>query len=341
MVRIQGIVAVLIPWVVAVVVSPGSRVWSLLALVVPLVFAALHTRYWIAWLAPISGLVSITPGIATWVSASVAVAIAIVLVVWPPEASSDRLPRWLASPAVRWSMGAALLVGAVAIASFGLIQVRDQDAAFDAGQEAAAESWQVEADVDAPSGESPTESPEPLDPLAELSTTEGPRLVGDPATVQEDAAEPAAPPFAKLAFKRAGSPDPVTPRVLYVGPDVTERGLASGPGHYPGTAKPGRKGNVAIAGHRTGWGSPFLHLDELEPGDRIRLTDRKGVRHTYIVDTSTLVDPDGDWVLGPDPLGTGEPTLTLTTCDPPGVNSKRLIVFATLKKSVPRTTDTA
>lgn len=334
--RVQGVVAVLIPWVVAVLIAPGSWVWGLLALMVPVVFAALHARNWVVWLAPLSGLVSITPGIATWVSAAVAVAVTIVLVVRPPDSGSNRLPGRLSSPAVRWSLGAALLVGAVAIASFGLIQVREQDAAFDAGQEAAAEAWQVEPDVDAPSGESPTESPEPLDPLAELSTTEGPRLVGDPATVQEDAAEPAAPPFAKLAFKRAGSPDPVTPRVLYVGPDVTERGLASGPGHYPSSAKPGRKGNVAIAGHRMGWGSPFLHLDELARGDRIRLTDRKGVRHTYVVDSSALVDPDGDWVLGPDPLGTGEPTLTLTTCDPPGINTQRLIVFATLKKSVPR-----
>ena len=49
-----------------------------------------------------------------------------------------------------------------------------------------------------------------------------------------------------------------------------------------------------------------------------------------MVDDRRLVAPEDDWVLGRDPLGTGLPTLTLTTCDPPGVNDRRLIVFATL-----------
>lgn len=329
MVRIQGVVAVAIPWVVAVLVAPGSWTWGLLALIVPILFAALHARHWVAWLAPASGLVSIVPVVPPWVSAIVAVAAAVVILARPPVAEGDRLPAWLGNPAARWSLGGVLLVGAVALASFGLVQMRGQDAAFDAGQEAAADMWVVDAEP-VPDATEDTSLPQD-DPLV----TDG-GLVSEPLEVQEEAAVPVKPPFAKLRFVGKGTDEPVvTDRVLYVGPDVTDRGLAAGPGHYPQTAKPGKKGNIAIAGHRTGWGSPFLHLDELEPGDRIKLVDRKGVRHTYVVDSSMLVEPDADWVLGDDPLGTGEPTLTLTTCDPPSVNTERLIVFATLKKSVP------
>jgi LPXTG-site transpeptidase (sortase) family protein len=56
----------------------------------------------------------------------------------------------------------------------------------------------------------------------------------------------------------------------------------------------------------------------------------EGDRRTYRVADVRLVDTDDVWVLGPDPLGTGTSTLTLTTCDPPGVNTKRLVVIAAL-----------
>jgi sortase A len=118
--------------------------------------------------------------------------------------------------------------------------------------------------------------------------------------------------------------------VLFVGTDVTEADLAAGPGHYPSTSRPGDEGNFAVAGHRTGWGSPFLDLDELRAGDEVLVTDRKERTFTYVIAEAVLVDPDESWVLGRDPLGTGRPTLTLTTCDPPNVNDRRLIVFGTL-----------
>jgi sortase A len=115
-----------------------------------------------------------------------------------------------------------------------------------------------------------------------------------------------------------------------VGADISDAGLARGPGHYPTTALPGRAGNMAVAGHRTGWGSPFLHFDDLRAGDEIVVDDRRGRTHVYTVAQVLLVEPDADWVLRPDPMGTGQRTLTLTTCDPPWLNSRRLIVFAVL-----------
>lgn len=314
--RIQAVIAVAVPWLLAVVLVPDSP-WAIAGVAVPLLFAAMHATSWQAWLAPLSGVVSVLPVVPWWMSLVVAGAVSAVLILMPPV----RLTTGAASSRNRRGVlvvAGVLLVSGGVLATGLVLQTREQDATFDAGQEAAAQVWS-------------TSSPEPV--VSEPSAS-GEGLVGQPLEVQEEAASPVRPPFAKLAFKREGAPDPVTSRVLYVGPDVSERGLAAGPGHYPSTARPGRAGNVAIAGHRTGWGSPFLHLDELQPGDRIRLTDRRGVRHTYVVQESQLVPPTADWVLGPDPLGTGEPTLTLTTCDPPDINTERLIVFATLKKSV-------
>lgn len=318
--RIQAVVAVGVPWLLAVVLVPGSA-WTWLGLVVPVVFALLHARDWQAWSAPVSGMVSVLPVVPWWASLTVAIAASVLLLTRPP-ASGFVLDREHLSR--RWVLvaGGGLIALAVVLATVLLVQVRNENATFEASQAAAAEVWA-------------TLEPEPEDASAVEPEVVG-GLVGEPLEVQEEAAAPVSPPFARMRFLRKGSDEPVvTERVLYVGPDVTERGLAAGPGRYPGTGRLGRPGNVAIAGHRTGWGSPFLELDDLAPGDRIKVVDRQGVRHTYVVRESRLVAPSEDWVLGPDPLGTGEPTLTLTTCDPPEVNTERLIVFATLAKSVP------
>ena len=50
---------------------------------------------------------------------------------------------------------------------------------------------------------------------------------------------------------------------------TAEKELSQGPGHYEGTALPGQPGNMGLAGHRVGKGSPFLDLDRLRPGDPI------------------------------------------------------------------------
>lgn len=318
MVAVQGIVAALIPWVVARLVAPGEVSWSLLALIVPLAYALLHGRHTQAWLAPLSGALSVMPWIPAWISGGIAVAVAIVLAVRPPL-DDDAQPTRPGKIALG-AMGGVLIAVGVGVGLLALVQTRAQDASFEAGQEAAEQAWETATGEAAPS------SP----------ATAQPQLVGAPATSSSAAAAPVNPPFAKLRFLRSGDRDSAMGgRVFYVGPDVSERGLAAGPGHYPGTVDPGQPGNVAIAGHRTGWGFPFRDLDTVKAGDRIRLVDRSGAKHTYVVETTLLVDPNETWVLGPDPLGTGKPTLTLTTCDPPGVNSKRLIVLATLTASVP------
>ena len=108
---------------------------------------------------------------------------------------------------------------------------------------------------------------------------------------------------------------------------VSPRQLAIGAGHYPGTAPVGGRGSVGIAGHRTGWGDPFLRLDELERGDRIVLQTRRD-RFIYRVTNTKVVNPDARWVLNGDPKVDASFELTLTTCTPVGTARDRLIVWA-------------
>jgi sortase A len=113
-------------------------------------------------------------------------------------------------------------------------------------------------------------------------------------------------------------------------PDIEDGLLRQGPGHYPQTPLPGAGGNAAIAGHRTIKGRPayFYSLNKLQPGDPIRvvLADRE---LTYVVERVYLTSPYDIGVLG----ATSEPTLTLTTCDPPGLDDQRLIVRARLQSA--------
>lgn len=100
--------------------------------------------------------------------------------------------------------------------------------------------------------------------------------------------------------------------------------LRKGPGHYLKTADPwADRGAVGIAGHRTTYGAWFWALDELEEGDRIRLTTHRGV-FNYEVTGLEVVGPDATEVL----RQTRKPTLVLTTCHPRFSAAQRLIAFA-------------
>lgn len=113
-----------------------------------------------------------------------------------------------------------------------------------------------------------------------------------------------------------------------VGDGVDNAVLEQGPGHYPQTVLPGEVGNAALAGHRTLRGRPsfFYHLDRLEPGDLllVHYPDRS---LTFVVERVFVTDPYDLSVIDP----TDQPTLTLTTCDPPGSDEMRLIVQARLQ----------
>ncbi len=104
--------------------------------------------------------------------------------------------------------------------------------------------------------------------------------------------------------------------------------LESGPGHMGWTPVPGQPGNSVISGHRTTFGAPFHDLDQLAPGDWIRVETLAGT-HIYEVYDTVIVPPDGVWVT----QQWGGAWLTLTTCHPKGSAAERLVVFAELVMS--------
>ncbi|MDX3524422.1 class E sortase [Streptomyces scabiei] len=119
--------------------------------------------------------------------------------------------------------------------------------------------------------------------------------------------------------------------------DVLDKGYV---GHYPGTAQPGRPGNLALAGHRNTHGEPFRHLDRLVPGDEVHVETRDAV-HTYVVDRTLPQTTPGDGgVLRPVPRSDVRPSygyaerghyLTLTTCTPAYTSTYRLVVWGKLR----------
>jgi sortase (surface protein transpeptidase) len=164
-----------------------------------------------------------------------------------------------------------------------------------------------------------------------------------PAAAQ--VAPPVGQPVAVVHVPRLGAD---YQRVVLEG--TTEDELSQGPGHYVGSALPGQQGNVALAGHRVGKGSPFLDADTLLPGDPIVVetatswfvyrvlgtpgttdygTDANGVPGRQVV------TPDRVDVIAPVPgrdaaAAPAGAYLTLTTCHPKYSARQRLVVHAAL-----------
>jgi LPXTG-site transpeptidase (sortase) family protein len=103
--------------------------------------------------------------------------------------------------------------------------------------------------------------------------------------------------------------------------------LKKGPGHYADSADPWQgTGRVGIAGHRTTYLHPFLHLDRVQAGDTIELITKHGT-FTYEVDRNFILPEAGSGVVLEQ---TKRPTLVLTTCHPRYSSRERLIVTATM-----------
>ena len=114
----------------------------------------------------------------------------------------------------------------------------------------------------------------------------------------------------------------------YVVAGVQTADLKKGPGHYPGTPFPGELGNASIAGHRTTYGEPFRHLDDLNLGDPIIITDLMGRTFTYLVTNQQVVGATDSWVVAT--TDRTQAILTLTTCHPEFSAKQRLIISAEL-----------
>ena len=106
---------------------------------------------------------------------------------------------------------------------------------------------------------------------------------------------------------------------------VDPEALRDGPGHFPGTPLPGEDGNVVLSGHRTTYGAPFHHLEELAEGDELIVQSPSG-EFVYRVAWSRIVAPSEVSVTESTP---GVKEVTLTTCHPKFSASQRLVVRAT------------
>jgi sortase A len=104
--------------------------------------------------------------------------------------------------------------------------------------------------------------------------------------------------------------------------------LKRGPGHIPTTAYPGQPGNCVISGHRTTYGAPFRHIEQLATGDIITLETATSV-YIYEVYDQRIVMPTDLTVLEQG----GEPKLTLTACHPWYSAAQRIVVIARLVES--------
>ena len=101
------------------------------------------------------------------------------------------------------------------------------------------------------------------------------------------------------------------------------RTLRRAVGHIPGTAMPGRQGNVGIAGHRDTF---FRALRNIRNGDEITLMTIDG-SYRYRVDSIQVTGPENTQVLD----SSADDILTLVTCYPfyfVGPSPKRFIVRA-------------
>ena len=109
---------------------------------------------------------------------------------------------------------------------------------------------------------------------------------------------------------------------------VNKDNLSIGAGHIPGTSVIGEVGNCALAGHRSyTFGRFFNRLNELEIGDKILVTTKKG-EFVYTVYKKHIVEPSDTSVLN---RNDKDRVLTLITCEPVYIASHRLIIHARIE----------
>lgn len=133
-----------------------------------------------------------------------------------------------------------------------------------------------------------------------------------------DRATPSGSPLGKLRIPRIG-----LDLVWVQGTDTAS--LAKAPGHYVGTALPGRRGTVGIAGHRSTHGAPFRHIDRLRPGDPIDVSMPYG-SYRYVVERTRIVSPEQAEVL----RTAHSDRLVLTACHPVWSAAQRIVVISRL-----------
>jgi sortase A len=103
---------------------------------------------------------------------------------------------------------------------------------------------------------------------------------------------------------------------------VDDNSLNAGPGHLPGSAYPGERGNAVISAHRD---RHFARLDEVEVGDTV-VTESGAHAGSWVVISKRVIAADAPAI-----FRTSDAILTLTTCWPIrylGTAPERLLLTA-------------
>lgn len=122
--------------------------------------------------------------------------------------------------------------------------------------------------------------------------------------------------------------------VVYDEPSIEEKAvqkaLERGVVHYATTPNPGEKGNSVIFGHSSGnilnsgkYKFAFILLKSLDKGDTF-IVDKDGKRYVYKVYEKYVTPPTDVSILNARNVPA---TMTLVTCDPPGMSTNRLIII--------------
>ena len=122
-------------------------------------------------------------------------------------------------------------------------------------------------------------------------------------------------PVARLLIPRLGMDE-----IVLEG--VDDYALNAGPGHLPGSAFPGERGNAIISAHRD---RHFSRLGDIQVGDTV-VTESGTHQTKWVVLSKRIIDADA-----PALFHTRDATLTLTTCWPIryiGTAPERLLVVA-------------
>lgn len=135
----------------------------------------------------------------------------------------------------------------------------------------------------------------------------------------------------KLIIPKINVELPIVTDVQTVDESAVQDGLEEGVVHYATTSLPGEKGNGAIFGHssnnilnRGNYKFAFVLLSRLESGDTFYI-EYEGTRYVYKIFDKQIVKPTDTYVLN-DVSGKTS-TFTLITCDPPGTDTNRLVVW--------------
>ncbi|MEU6878530.1 class E sortase [Streptomyces sp. NPDC046712] len=254
----------------------------------------------------------------------------------------DRVPVVVQTRGVRSTPARVLWVGAEAVVTCGVVLLllvvhqlwwTNQQARAQATQQVRALEREWEGSPAVPPSESSSEPPAVL-PSDSPSVSPSVRDTPPAGTQPSSAAPPLSSAYAIIRIARIGLTAPVARGVGKR--SVLDRGYV---GQYPGTASPGRPGNVALAGHRNTHGEPFRYLNRLRKGDRIEIQTRER-RYTYVVDQVLgQTAPRDTGVIQPVPRSLVKPSygysdpdsyLTLTTCTPEFSSAYRLVVWARL-----------